>query len=491
MRNLLLLTDSYKVTHHLQYPEKTTLIYSYCESRGTGVRLADGSPAFKELVFFGLQYILKKYLTGVVVTRAMIEEAGSLYTLHFGTSRWFNRKGWEYILEQHGGRLPISIKALPEGSVVGLHNALFTVVNTDPQCAWLVNYLETLLLQSWYPITVASQSREMKKIIAKWWKASGSSVDGERLDFTLHDFGFRGATGVESSGIAGLAHLVNFKGTDTVSAVVDGRDYYGEPCAGFSIPAAEHSTIISWSESGEIDAMKNMLAVFGLHEWSDAPRMVAVVSDSFDIFRACGEFWGNELRTLVEQLGSFPGGRLVVRPDSGDPATIVIRVLNILGGVENATVGFAKFVTLTTTGHKLLPPFLRVIQGDGIEYATLDAILAAVVGSGWAAENLVFGSGGGLLQKVNRDTLKFAMKTSYIEIDGSGRDVFKDPVTDPGKLSKRGRLWVEKTADGAFITHQGVPRVGIDNDQLVEVYRDGNLLVETSLSSVRNKAKLD
>lgn len=158
--------------------------------------------------------------------------------------------------------------------------------------------------------------------------------------------------------------------------------------------------------------------------------------------------------------------------------------------VEDPNVGFGKYVTKTSTGHKLLPPFLRVIQGDGIEFSTLDGILGAIVQSGWAAENLVFGSGGGLLQKVNRDTLKFALKCSYIEVDGHGRDVFKDPITDHGKVSKKGKLWVERKADGSYVTHQGEPRVGVHRDELVEVFRDGELLVDYSLAEIRQRAQL-
>ena len=192
--NLLLRTDSYKFTHWKQYPPGTEQVYSYFESRGG---------KWPEVVFFGLQYYLKKYLEGPVVTRQAIDEAEEMVGRHFGDASLFNRRGWEYLLWVHGGRLPLRILAVPEGTPVPPHNVLMTVENTDPVCYWLPNYVETLLVQAWYGSTVATQSREMKKLVLKYLERTG---DPSLIDFKVHDFGFRGVSSVESAGVGGAAH---------------------------------------------------------------------------------------------------------------------------------------------------------------------------------------------------------------------------------------------------------------------------------------------
>jgi nicotinamide phosphoribosyltransferase len=423
--NLLLATDSYKLSHHLQYPPNTEVVYSYFESRGG---------KFPAVCFFGLQYIIKKWLVGVVVTKEKLELAKAICDAHLGPGI-FNYEGWKYILEHHGGRLPLKIKAVPEGSVVPFRNVLFTCENTDPKCFWLTNYVETLLVQTWYPMTVCTNSRAQKEIIAECLRDTADSMDG--LPFKLHDFGFRGSTSVQSAGIGGAAHLVNFQGTDTIMGIVTARMYYGASMAGYSIPAAEHSTITSWTKEKEADAFKNMLEKF-------PSGAVACVSDSYDIWEACSKIWGEELKGLVEDRGKRGAGPLVVRPDSGDPATTVVKVLEILG---------SKFGTTTNSkGYKLLPPYLRVIQGDGINYESLKEICDSVKESGWSLENLAFGSGGGLLQKVHRDTQKCAFKCCYARIDGKDVNVYKDPVTDHGKMSRKGRMTLELDSSGHYIT---------------------------------------
>lgn len=241
--NIIMLSDSYKVTHYNQYPPGVKGVYSYFESRGG---------RWSDIVFFGLQYILKRYLQGQQVTIEKIAEAKSFFGAHFfGNKTLFNEQGWMHILNNHAGRLPVRIKAVPEGTVVPVSNVLMTIENTDPHCWWLPNYLETLLVQVWYPSTVATNSRMSRRVLLQFLEETG---DPSLIDFKLHDFGFRGSTSVESAGLGGAAHLVSFKGTDTMAALVVARDYYGEQMAGFSIPAAEHSTITSWGEENEAGA---------------------------------------------------------------------------------------------------------------------------------------------------------------------------------------------------------------------------------------------
>ncbi len=453
--NIILLTDSYKITHWKQYPPGTSKVYSYFESRGG---------MFSETAFFGLQYYIKKYLEGTVVTRDKIEEAEEIVKLHLGDAGFFNREGWEYILKEHNGTLPIKISAVPEGSVVPGHNVLMTIENTDPKCYWLTNYIETLLVETWYPITVATLSMNIKRVILNYLEETGTPSS---VDFKLHDFGFRGVSSVESAGIGGAAHLVNFKGTDTIAALLVLRDYYGAQMAGFSIPAAEHSTITSWGCESESKAMENMLDQF--------PKgLVAVVSDSYDIFKACSDIWGDKLKEKVLNRE----GTLVVRPDSGDPPKVVLEVLNILGN----KLGY----NVNDKGYKVLIDKIRVIQGDGISYEMVSEILRTLKENGWSTDNIAFGMGGALLQKLDRDTLKFAFKCSSVVVDGQERDVFKQPVTDPGKNSKAGKLKLVRDGD-IFKTVKDSEK---GKDELVEVFRNGRLLVDHTLEDVKRTAAL-
>lgn len=456
----MLLTDSYKVSHYKQYPPKTEKIYSYFESRGFK------EFEFKETVFFGLQYFLKTYLEGVQITEEKIQEAKQFWNAHFG-NQLFNEKGWRHILEKHDGKLPISIKAIKEGTVIGTRNVLMTVENTDPECFWLTNFLETLLVQIWYPTTVATLSREIKKIILKSLQETG---DPTSISFKLHDFGFRGVSSVESAGIGGCAHLVNFMGTDTAQALIVAKNFYKEEMAGFSIPAAEHSTITSWGQQNEIQAFKNMLDQY-------PEGLVACVSDSYDIYHACAEIWGTALKDKILARN----GTLVIRPDSGNPKEVILRCLAILE---------EKFGTQTNEkGYKELPRQVRLIQGDGVDLLSIKEILESMKENGWSANNIAFGMGGALLQKLNRDTGSFAFKCSMAVIDGKEVEVFKNPIGDTNKTSKRGRLGLLKHPNG-FHTWSYKMLADPKEDQLEEVFKDGEVLTETSLSEIRERAYL-
>mmetsp|Transcript_55223 Transcript_55223/g.131638 ORF Transcript_55223/g.131638 Transcript_55223/m.131638 type:complete len:544 (-) Transcript_55223:147-1778(-) len=511
VNNIILLTDSYKISHWRQYPPGTEYVYSYFESRGCVV------PEWTEVVFFGLQYFLKEYLCGVVVTPEKIAEAVEHCKHHFGAEFVapglvnpdnFNFTGWDYILKNCGGKLPITIKAVPEGTPVSTKTCLMTVENTDPKCFWLSNYLETLLVQVWYPMSVATQSREQKKQIMQYYKKTGCDLGKPPggVCFALNDFGFRGVSSVESAMIGGAAHLVNFIGSDTMAAVHMAKTYYGAgpgslfECPSFSIPASEHSTITSWGKDKELDAMKNMLEQY-------PQGLVACVSDSFDIFNACENYWGTQLKTMIESRPP-PAGRLVVRPDSGEPTEIVPKVLEIL---------LAKFgSTKTRTGHKLLPGYIRVIQGDGVSYITIPKILDELDKRGIAADNVCFGSGGALLQRLDRDTFKCAFKCAEIIVNGKPSPVFKDPITDPGKASKKGRLTLQLASESSFpadamyksskdsgvaggmgYVHKYGDWVTVAEgkgdkakDKLVEVYRNGVLLKDWTFDEVRLRADL-
>ncbi|VDM60596.1 unnamed protein product [Angiostrongylus costaricensis] len=426
VENVLYLADSYKVfyvcrgfhcldlellyqiTHHNQYPEGTTNVYSYFESRGG---------KFPEVCFFGLQYILKRWLVGAVVTHEMIDDAIKFYNSHFNM-HVFNEAGWRHIVEKHRGHLPLRIKAIPEGCVVPTKNVLFTIENTDPAVPWLTNWFE-------------------------------------------------------SAGIGGAAHLVNFMSTDTIAGLKLCQKYYSCEMAGFSIPATEHSTITTWKREGEVAAFRNMLKQY--------PKgLISVVSDSYDVFHAVSIIWGKELREEVIERGA--DGCLVIRPDSGDPISVLVKVLTLLE--ENFPV------TVNSRGYKILPAYLRVIQGDGINYESTGAILEALMEAGWSTDNVVFGAGGALLQRVDRDTQKCAFKCSHVVVNGEQRDVYKNPATDEGKRSKKGYLTLELNSSGSMETVQeglGDPK----KDLLQTVFEDGHLLVDWTLDEIRKRAEID
>ena len=453
--NPILNSDSYKFSQWNQYPEGTEYIYSYIESRGG---------KYDETVFFGLQAFIKEYLTDPV-TMDMIDEAEAIITAH---GEPFNREGWEYIVREHDGYLPVTIKAVPEGTVVPVKNILASIINEDPNCYWLTSFLETALLRAiWYPTTVATNSREIKKVILDALECTG---DPSAIDFKLHDFGARGVSSLESAGIGGAAHLVNFMGTDTVEALLFARRYYNADMAGFSVPAMEHSTVTSWGREGEVASYRNMVKKNG-----KPGGIVSAVSDSYDIYNAC-KLWGTELKQDIIDSGA----KLVVRPDSGHPATVVLKCLQILEQYFGSTINEKGFRVLNNVG---------VLQGDGVNIDSIKEILETIIAEGFSADNLVFGQGGALLQIVNRDDQKFAMKASAARINGEWRDVFKDPITDPGKQSKKGMLKLIRTESGELVTTRKTAAMSYP-DVLQTVFTMGKIINVQTFDEIRERAKI-
>ena len=462
--NILLNTDSYKVSMWKQYPAGTTGVYSYIESRGG---------RYDRTVFFGLQAFIKEYLLEPI-SQSDIDIAEEILTAH---GEPFNRAGWQYILDKHRGYLPVVIRAVPEGTVVPVSNVLATIENTDPECFALTTWLETALLRAiWYPTTVATNSYESKKLILAALEKTG---DPTTIDFKLHDFGARGVSSQESAAIGGAAHLVNFMGTDTVSALLYAREYYNAGIAGFSIPAMEHSTVTSWGKENEVDSYRNMVK-----QNAKQGGIFAAVSDSYDIYAAC-EKWGTELKQDVLDSGAT----LVVRPDSGNPSDVVVKCLYILEKHFGSTVN--------SKGFRVLNPAVRIIQGDGINHASIHSILFCMELAGFSADNVAFGQGGALLQIVDRDTMQWAMKCSAIGVRVGEflewRDVYKDPVTDTGKRSKRGRVTLWESG-GEYQSSVTCPMGWTDKGLawthvLEEVYRDGTLVKEITFDEVRANAR--
>lgn len=410
--NICLATDSYKASHWNMLPKGLTYTESYCESRGG---------AYPYTLFFGLQYYIESYLTGVQVTEEKIKEAVSFYNAHFGIDNIFNEAGWRHILNAHGGKLPIKIEAVKEGSIMPTKNLLFKISNTDPECAWLVNWCETLLMKTWYSITVATNSMAGKELLNIHMEKSGTS---NMQNFMLHDFGYRGVASEEQAWLGGAAHLLSFKGTDTVAGIRMLMNYYGAPMCGFSVNASEHMVMTIRGRDMEKETYRSILKKY-------PNGILSLVSDQYDIYNVCRFLSDDkELKDLILNRD----GKFVIRPDSGEPKEVLEKCLEILAE------GFG--FTVNDKGYKVINPKLALLQGDGITIHTMYEIAEYLAVKGWSIDNLVFGSGGGLLQKYDRDTLKFAIKCSYAVIDGKAIDVYKDPITSKGsKTSKRGQLY--------------------------------------------------
>jgi nicotinamide phosphoribosyltransferase len=470
-KNRILDTDSYKTSHYLQYPPDTQRVFSYLESRGS-------ERNWQSCLFFGLQYILKEYFQEPI-SYDEFYEAAAIVPKH-GVP--FNEGGWKSLIEKYHGRLPLRIRAVPEGTIVPLHNALMTVENTDPEFFWLTSYFETQLMRLWYPITVATQSYYLKKLIYSYLEKTADDPANEIL-FKLHDFGSRGVSSMESAAIGGAAHLVNFRGTDTIVAIRMLRNFYNHEISAYSIPAAEHSTMTSWGKDHEIDAYRNML-----NQYAQPGALIAVVSDSWDIYNAVENIWGDALRQNIIDSGAT----VVIRPDSGDPEEVVSKVTNLLA---------EKFGTTTNTkGYKVLKN-VRVIQGDGVNPESIEAILVSLETQGYSATNIAFGMGGALLQKVDRDTLKFAYKCSAVMRNGEWQDVYKDPVTDAGKRSKRGRLdLIKHDAPTGIRTYETIRLdevqrggSGSFSTAMQTVFQDGEIYysADESLETIRDRASME
>jgi nicotinamide phosphoribosyltransferase len=457
--NIILNTDSYKVSMGVQYPAGTTGVFSYIASRG-------GKFTFTQ--FVGLQMFIKEYLMDPL-TKTDVDVAEEILTAH---GEPFDRTMWDRIVDVHGGYLPVVIRAVAEGTNVPVGNALVTIENTDPKCHGLTTWLETPLLRAvWYPTTVSTQSKYIKNILQEYLEKSG---DPASISFKLHDFGARGVSSMESAGLGGTAHLVNFMGTDTITGVLYAREYYDAGISGFSIPAAEHSTITSWGRAGELNAYKNMVTQFG-----KPGALVAVVSDSYNIYEACKMWSTGELKQMVIDSGAT----VVIRPDSGDPVEVMPKMIDILAQ------GFG--YTTNDKGYKVLNN-VRMIWGDGINPLSIQSILRTMVDMlGWSADNFAFGMGGALLQGIDRDTQKWAMKCSSALVNGEWVDVYKDPITDSGKASLKGRVTLWTNSGGEYVTSVNAPTgwsdkgIGGWTDALSEVFRDGKLVKSFTFEEVR------
>lgn len=445
-------TDSYKLSHNLQYPPGTQSIYSTIYARKSSI------PEIENVVFFGLQAYIQKYLSRPITDRD-IDDAAMLANQH---GLPFNEKGWNEVLVHHRGRLPLHIQALPEGTVVRADGKVPMVsITSEPGFAWLVSHVETGILRAvWYPSTVATISKAVKDLIRSMMSDTSDNIE-EGINFKLHDFGARGASSRETAMIGGAAHLLNFRGTDTVDSMPWLSQYYGaDTVAGFSIPASEHSTMTSWGQVDELGAYRNMV-----EEFAQNGKMFACVIDSYDTMAAV-ELWAKDEALLPEVKRK--GATVVLRPDSGNPVEEPIKVIERLMEL----VGYET----NSKGWKVLPRHVRVIQGDGVNFNSIKQILATMRLKGLSIDNIAFGMGGALLQKVDRDTFGFCMKASAMQYyigggENEWRPIKKNPVGDSTKSSHFGIVY-PGMVDGKIEAISGED-CGIVDSLFHEVYTRG------------------
>lgn len=463
--NTILMGDAYKYTHWMQYPKNLRKVYAYVESRGTKLKIP-------YTVFFGLQGFIKDYLEGKVIESWMIDEAKELLGEVFGTHEYFNEKGFRLLLEKHNGRLPIKIKAVREGKKVKLKNVLVTIENTDDEFPWIVQWIETMLLRAiWYPKGVATISSAVKDIEKKYAAICGAPLN----IFFLNDFGARGVSSHESAEIGGAAHLVNYYGTDTIEGIRWAKYRYGNiannrtDACGYSVFATEHSTTTIYTKDGELNAYTHFLNTV------PTDKLISIVIDSYDTENAVKNLIGDKLKNKIFNRVA----PTVFRPDSGDPVEMSLKVVTWLWEIFSGVVN--------ENGYKILNPKVRVIYGDGINLDSIDAICKNLVDNRFSTENIVFGMGGKLLQSsVDRDTFMDACKVCYAEIDGVGMDIYKDPVTDTGKKSKRGQLkLINLNGEYTTVRKEEYPEI---MDELITVFENGNLFNEIDFATIRKNA---
>lgn len=521
--NFIIMTDSYKMTHHFLYPEGLEEVYSYIESRG-------GEMPYS--VFALLQYYLKKYFAGVRITPEKIEEARQKNIEHFGFD-CFDDTMWKYIWEKHGGRLPLRIKAVPEGTPVKVKNVMMTVVNTDKRCGALTNISETLLLKLWAPNTVAAYARIIRVLMLKYWHLS-SDAPQWLVDFMHHDFGYRGVSSEETARILGAAGLaMGFKGTDTMGALKLAENFYGEKMAGFSVIASEHSVMCSYGgRQKEEEAYRRIIRRVKKKCANVNPAsgviILSLVSDTYNIYNVC-------YRILPRLANEFIGWKnnhgiplkIVVRPDSGDPIDVLfgtgrrevkelqdaVYVADLIGRVasdmqiskEEASkivemgvfnILFEKFgETRNSKGFRVLHPQIGILQGDGVSLKAIAQIYEVMMEPQVKIDSmmLVFGSGGKYLQAHDRDEQKYAIKATHVIIDGEGTRVEKNPITDSGKKSKTGYLKLVRTGPtwkDLFTMQSHEKGFEETKDEMEDVFVDGELLREMKFSDLRENSKI-
>lgn len=479
----ILLKDGYKVGHKFQYPVGTTLVYSNFTPR----KSRSGSD---DVVFFGLQYFIKEYLIRQFdehFFQRPKEEVLMEYARRMDNYLGKDSITYTHIAELHDlGYLPLEIKALPEGALVPMKVPVLTIKNTLPSFFWLTNMLETLMSAIlWKPCTSATTAMEYVRNFTRYAK----ETVGEDLSFIPwqgHDFSFRGMSGIEDAVMSGAGHLLSFTGTDTIPAIDFLEQYYHADCTkelvGGSVPATEHSVMCMGTEDGEIKTFERLITEVY------PGGIVSIVSDTWDFWQVITEF----LPELKSQILAREG-KVVIRPDSGDPVKIIVGdplaepgSPEYKGAIECMWETFGG--TITEKGFKLLDGHIGLIYGDSITIERQLAILEGLKQKGFASYNVVLGIGSYTYEYVTRDTFGFAMKATYGEVNGVGRDIFKSPKTDDGtKKSAKGLMQIYRDpSTGKLVLKDQCTWEEEGKGELKTVFRDGKLLVDWTLADIRN-----
>lgn len=470
------LIDGYKFAHRAQYPQGTTRVYSNLTPRESRI------PGVTHVTFFGLQYFLARYLGQAfgAFFSAPVDEVCEKYQARIDGYLGPNNVGTDHIRALHELQyIPLEFRALPEGTSVPLRVPMLTVENTHPEFAWLTNYIETLLSSVlWLPCTSATNARRMRKQLDAAAKRTGSAA--EFVPWQGHDFSFRGMCGPEAAALSGAGHLLSFTGSDTLPAIDLIEDYYGP--AGFiagSVPATEHSVMCAGGQLGEYETFERLLNIY-------PAGIVSVVSDTWDLWHVLT----NILPQLRDRIMARDG-KLVIRPDSGDPVDIVCGDSAAPAG-SPAAKGVIELLyevfggTITATGHKLLDSHIGCIYGDSITHERMSDILSRLAAKGFASGNMVFGVGSYTYQYVTRDTFGFAMKATWVEVDGVGRNIFKKPATGNGmKNSAKGRLAVLRDVSGELTLINQATAVQEASSELRPVWCNSEWLVKDNFADIR------
>jgi nicotinamide phosphoribosyltransferase len=499
------------------YPKGTTLVYSNFTPRN--VKYMDERA--KEIVVFGLQYTMKyihKLYDENFFKRdknEVISEAKKYYSSYLGVD--YDVSHFERLHDL--GYLPIKVKGLEEGTIIKEKIPILTIYNTDPDFFWLPNFLETLLSSLlWKPLHSASLSYGLRKILNKYANETDVNNLGF-VDFQGHDFSFRGMQHPESAISSGLGFLVNFSGTDTVPTLVAAKHYYNSENVGFSVPASEHSVMTAYGREDEIEGFKRIIELY-------PTGIVSIVSDSFDLWSVCTKF----VTELKEQILARDG-KLVIRPDSGDPVDIICGTIkentntyesnredaliynqrhgkNDLDPEQKGVIELLWDVfggTVNEQGYKVLDSHIGAILGDGVTLERAEQICQRLKAKGFVSTNIVLGIGSYSMGYCTRDNQGSAMKATYVELQETflptpesveygvrtvGREIFKDPVTDDGtKKSATGLLWVDKDVDGNYILFDKVTWEGESRGYLKTIYEDGKFYNQTTLTQIRERLK--
>jgi nicotinamide phosphoribosyltransferase len=484
----ILLKDGYKVGHKFQYPEGTTLVYSNLTPRNSRIK------GVEEVVFFGLQYFIKEYLMRQFdenFFQQPKEKVMAQYRRRIDNYLGKDAIAYEHIEALHDlGYLPLEIKALPEGALVPMKIPVLTIRNTKPEFFWLTNMLETIMSAIlWKPMTSATTAFQYLKA----FQAFAAKTVGEDMSFVPwqgHDFSFRGMSGVEDAVMSSAAHLLSFTGTDTIPAIDFLEEYYNADCEreliGGSVAATEHSVLCMGTKDGELETFRRLI------EDVYPTGIVSIVSDTWDFWQVITEFLPQLKAKILAR-----DGKVVIRPDSGDPVKIIV-------GDVAAPVGSPEYKgaieclwevfggTITPQGYKLLDPHIGLIYGDSITTERQFQILNRLKIKGFASCNVVLGIGSYTYEYVTRDTYGFAMKATYGEVNGIGRAIFKDPKTDNGtKKSAKGLMKVTLDTEGNYLLQDEVTWQQEAEGELKTVFKDGKLMVDWTLGDIRERLKIN